>query len=150
MRPTEQEYAELTRRASPASHTLRDALRAFCSGGLICTLAQGLLTLYQASGLPDEQARGFVSITLIAASALLTALRVYDKAAAFCGAGTLVPITGFANAVVSPAIEYRVEGLVTGVGAKMFVIAGPVIVWGMMASVVWGVVYYFLRPMMGG
>lgn len=142
MRPTEQEYAELTRRASPASHTLRDALRAFCSGGLICTLAQGLLTLYQASGLPDEQARGFVSITLIAASALLTALRVYDKAAAFCGAGTLVPITGFANAVASPALEFKSEGLVLGLAAKMFVIAGPVIVYGTSASIVYGLIIY--------
>ena len=88
--------------------------------------------------------------TLVALSAVLTALGWYQKLASRAGAGTLVPITGFANAVVSPAIEYRVEGLVTGVGAKMFVIAGPVIVWGMMASVVWGVVYYFLRPMMGG
>ena len=109
MRPTEQEYAELTRRASPASHTLRDVLRAFCSGGLICLLAQGLLTLYQASGLPDEQARGFVSITLIAASALLTALRVYDKAAAFCGAGTLVPITGLDRKSTRLNSSHRLE-----------------------------------------
>lgn len=140
MRPTEQEYAELTRRASPASHTLRDVLRAFCSGGLICLLAQGLLTLYQASGLPDEQARGFVSITLIAASALLTALRVYDKAAAFCGAGTLVPITGFANAVAAPAIEFRTEKLVTGTCAKLFTIAGPVLAAGVVSSTVYGLV----------
>ena len=94
--------------------------------------------------------RALTSVTLVVLSAVLTSLGWYQKLASRAGAGTLVPITGFANAVVSPAIEYRVEGLVTGVGAKMFVIAGPVIVWGMLASIVWGVVYYFLRPMLGG
>ena len=150
MAPTAKQYQKMTDQASPPSHIWRNLLFAFLIGGAICTLGQVFLNTYAALGLDKLSAASTASITLIGLSALLTGLNVYDKIAKFGGAGTLVPITGFANAVVSPAIEYRVEGLVTGVGAKMFVIAGPVIVWGMMASVVWGVVYYFLRPMMGG
>ena len=140
----------MNQKASPKSRLLPDCLWAFFVGGGICLLGEGLRTAYAAGGLTLTDAAGATSATLVAISAVLTALGWYQKLATRAGAGTLVPITGFANAVVSPAIEYRVEGLVTGVGAKMFVIAGPVIVWGMMASVVWGVVYYLIRPMLGG
>lgn len=140
----------MNRNVSPRSPLGKDCLWAFFVGGSICLLGEGLRTLYGRAGFVLTDAAALTSVTLVALSAVLTALGWYQKLASRAGAGTLVPITGFANAVVSPAIEYRVEGLVTGVGAKMFVIAGPVIVWGMMASVVWGVVYYFLRPMMGG
>lgn len=123
---------------------------AFCIGGAICLLGEGLRRLYASMGLTLTDAATLTSATLIALSAVTTALGWYQKLAAKAGAGTLVPITGFANAVVSPAIEFRNEGFVTGVGAKMFIIAGPVIVYGMLASVAWGVIYYFLRPLMGG
>lgn len=113
-------------------------------------LGEGLRTLYAALGFTLTDAGTLTSATLIGLSAFTTAMGWYQKLAAKAGAGTLVPITGFANAVVSPAIEFRNEGLVSGVGAKMFIIAGPVIVYGMLASVVWGVIYHFIRPLMGG
>ena len=150
MKLSKQEYDRMNRQASPPSPVAKDCLWAFFVGGAICLLGEVLRTAYGRAGFILTDASALTSITLVALSAVLTALGWYQKLASRAGAGTLVPITGFANAVVSPAIEYRVEGLVTGVGAKMFVIAGPVLVWGMMASVVWGVVYYFLRPMMGG
>lgn len=147
---TRTEYQQMAETVSPKSKVLRNCVMAFLVGGAICALGQALTTLFLSFDLPEKTAKAFVSISLIALSAIMTGLKVYDKIAKHAGAGTLVPITGFANAVVSPAIEFRVEGLVTGVGAKMFVIAGPVIVWGMMASVIWGVIYYFIRPLMGG
>ena len=119
-------------------------------GGAICLLGEGLRTLYAALGFTLTDAGTLTSATLIGLSAFTTAMGWYQKLAAKAGAGTLVPITGFANAVVAPAIEFRNEGLVSGVGAKMFIIAGPVIVYGMLASVVWGVIYHFIRPLMGG
>ena len=140
----------MNKQASPKSKLLPDCLWAIFVGGAICLLGEVLRTLYGKWGFALTDAAGLTSATLVALSAVLTALGWYHKLATKAGAGTLVPITGFANAVVSPAIEFRVEGLVTGVGAKMFVIAGPVIVWGMMASVIWGVIYYFIRPLMGG
>lgn len=148
--PDTEQYDAMTKAASPPSPLGRDCLWAFCVGGAICLLGECLRTLYARLGLTLTDAATLTSATLIALSALTTALGWYQKLAAKAGAGTLVPITGFANAVVSPAIEFRSEGLVTGVGAKMFIIAGPVIVYGMLASVVWGAAYYFLRPLMGG
>lgn len=150
MKLSKQEYDQMNKQASPKSKLLPDCLWAFFVGGAICLLGEVLRTLYGKWGFALTDAAGLTSATLVALSAVLTALGWYHKLATKAGAGTLVPITGFANAVVSPAIEFRVEGLVTGVGAKMFVIAGPVIVWGMMASVIWGVIYYFIRPLMGG
>ena len=140
----------MCKKASPPSPIVKDCVWAFCIGGAICLLGEGLRRLYALMGLTLTDAATLTSATLIALSALTTALGWYQKLAAKAGAGTLVPITGFANAVVSPAIEFRNEGLVTGVGAKMFIIAGPVIVYGMLASVAWGVIYHFLRPLMGG
>lgn len=143
-------YDEMRKKASPPSPILKDCLWAFFVGGAICLLGEGLNTLYGNLGFTLTDAGTLTSATLVALSGITTALGWYQKLAAKAGAGTLVPITGFANAVVSPAIEFRSEGLVTGVGAKMFIIAGPVIVYGMLASVVWGVIWNFLRPMMGG
>ena len=117
-------------------------LRAFVTGGLICTLGQILIGLYLRAGLDEETAGAAVSVTLILLGALLTALGVYDKIAKFGGAGTLVPITGFANAVVAPALEYKTEGKITGTAAKMFVISGPVIVYGVAAGAVYGLVLW--------
>lgn len=145
-----QEYERISQKASPSSPLVTDCLWAFFVGGAICLVGEVLRKGYLALGYTLSDSGMLVSVTLVGLSALFTALGWYQKLAAKAGAGTLVPITGFANAVVSPAIEFKCEGLVTGVGAKMFVIAGPVIVYGALASVVWGVIYYFIRPMMGG
>ena len=131
-------------KASPGSPFLKNLVFAYVSGGAICCLGQALLGLYLAAGLPETQARGFVSVTLIGLSATLTAVGVYDKIAQHCGAGTLVPITGFANAVVSPAIEFKSEKIITGTCAKLFAIAGPVIAIGTAASVVYGLALWVL------
>lgn len=147
---SQQEYGRMAKKASPSSAIGKDCLWAFAVGGAICLLGEALRQCYLAMGHTVTDAALMTSVTLIGLSALTTALGWYQKLAAKAGAGTLVPITGFANAVVSPAIEFKCEGLVTGVGAKMFVIAGPVIVYGMLASIVWGVVWYFLRPWIGG
>ena len=134
-------YSEMVKQSSPSSPVVKDSVKAFLVGGGICTLGQLLQELYLYA-LPEESAKTLVSVTLIFLSAFLTALGIFDKVAKHAGAGTLVPITGFANAVVSPAIEYKAEGFILGVGAKMFTIAGPVIVYGTVASVVYGVIYW--------
>ena len=143
-------YDEMRKKASPPSPLLKDCVWAFLVGGAICCLGEAFNKLYAMLGFTITDAATLTSASLIVLSALTTALGWYQKVAAKAGAGTLVPITGFANAVVSPAIEFRNEGLVTGVGAKMFIIAGPVIVYGMLASVIWGVIYHFIRPLIGG
>lgn len=142
MNVKKQEYQKLVSQKAPKSPILKDCLWAFFVGGFICALGQFLLEGYKMSELDLESAKTLVSVTLIFISAALTALGVFDKIAKRAGAGTLVPITGFANAVVSPAIEYRAEGFILGVGAKMFTIAGPVIVYGVTASVVYGLIYW--------
>ena len=139
---TEQEYSQMTNQASPNSECWRNALFAFLIGGLICVIGQILVNLYQQTGLSLQDARCAVSVTLVGLSAVLTALHVYDNIAKVAGAGTLVPITGFANAVVSPAIEFKAEGFIMGIRAKMFVIAGPVLVYGITASVIYGIIVY--------
>ena len=118
---------------------------AFLIGGLICTLGQGLIALWKYLGVSEELAPTAASVTLVFLSALATGLNVYDKLAKHAGAGTLVPITGFANAVVSPALEFKSEGLILGLGAKLFSIAGPVIVYGVTASCIYGLIYYLIR-----
>ena len=128
--------------ASPPSPIIKDTARAFLVGGGICVLGQLMLAAYSQMMADQQSAKTLVSVTLIFVAAVLTGFGVFDKIAKFSGAGTLVPITGFANAVVSPAIEYKAEGFVLGVGAKMFTIAGPVIVYGTVASVVYGVIYW--------
>ena len=138
----EKEYAALVKDMSPASPLKRDCLNAFWIGGLICTVGQILMNWYGSVGLEKEQAGAAASMTLVALSALLTGLSLYDNIAKHAGAGTLVPITGFANAVAAPAVEFKTEGFILGVGAKMFTIAGPVIVYGVSASVVYGLIYW--------
>lgn len=139
---TEKEYARLVDDMSPRSPMWRDCLNAFWIGGLICVLGQLLQNGYMAAGLAKLDAGTVASITLVALSALLTGLSLYDDIAKVAGAGTLVPITGFANSIAAPALEFRTEGFILGVGAKMFTIAGPVIVYGVSASVVYGFVYW--------
>ena len=128
---------------SPKTNSLRNFSGAFFIGGAICTLGQALTNLYKSMGLGSLDAAVLCSVSLIFLSALLTGIGVYDKLAKFGGGGTLVPITGFANAVVSPAMEFKSEGWITGLGAKMFTISGPVIVYGLAASVIYGIIYYF-------
>jgi stage V sporulation protein AC len=139
---TNQEYSDYVDRLAPKSPIVKDCIWAFVVGGLICVLGQLLLDGYQSLGLGEKEAGLAVSISLVFLSALATGLNVYDDLAKHAGAGTLVPITGFANSVVSPAMEFKAEGIVTGMAAKMFVIAGPVIVFGTTASVVYGVIYW--------
>lgn len=139
---TEKEYAQLVQRAAPKSPILKDCLNAFWIGGLICVLGQILTNTYSAVGLDKDAAATATSITLVTLSALLTGLSLYDNLAKYGGAGTLVPITGFANAIAAPAVEFKTEGFILGVGAKLFTIAGPVIVYGLSASVVYGVIYW--------
>ena len=139
---TEKEYARLVKEMSPKSPIWRDCLNAFWIGGLICTLGQLIMNGYMTLGIDKEAAGTAMSMTLVALSALLTGLSLYDDIAKHAGAGTLVPITGFANAVAAPALEFKTEGFILGVGAKMFTIAGPVIVYGVSASVVYGLIYW--------
>ena len=139
---TNKEYDTLLKAKSPNSPLGKNMLFAFLIGGGICALGEGLRQFYLFLGADQKNASTIVSITLVFLSAVFTGLGLYGKLAKIGGAGTLVPITGFANAVVSPAIEFKPEGLILGVGAKMFVIAGPVIVYGTVASVVYGVIYW--------
>ena len=139
---TEREYGKMIEEMSPKSPIVKDCFHAFWIGGLICTIGQLILNGYTALGLEKTDAATATSITLVFLSALLTGLSLYDNIAKHAGAGTLVPITGFANAVAAPAIEFKTEGFILGVGAKMFTIAGPVIVYGVSASVVYGVIYW--------
>ena len=127
---------------APKSPVWKDCINAFWIGGLICTLGQLLMNGYTALGLDKTDAGTAVSMTLVALSALLTGLSLYDNIAKHAGAGTLVPITGFANAIAAPAVEFKTEGMILGTAAKMFTIAGPVIVYGVSASVVYGLVYW--------
>lgn len=135
-------YKYYTLKHAKKSPILKDAFLAFIFGGAICTFAELLLTLYQFLGISENNARLTVTLTLIFITCLLTGLGVFDRIAKHAGAGTFVPITGFANAIVSPAIDYTAEGLVLGLGSKMFIIAGPVIVYGTVASVIYGIIYW--------
>ena len=147
---TEKQYAKLVEDMSPKSPSWKNCLNAFLIGGLICAIGQGIMNGYLALGLDKEGAGTAMSMTLVAISALLTGLSIYDDIAKHAGAGTLVPITGFANAVSSAAVEFQTEGFILGVGAKMFTIAGPVIVYGVSASVVYGLIYWIIQMVTGG
>ena len=139
---TEKEYGKLVDELSPRSPMGKNSFHAFWIGGLICVIGQLILNGYTALGLEKEDAGTATSMTLVAISALLTGLSLYDNIAKHAGAGTLVPITGFANSITAPAVEFKTEGFILGVGAKMFTIAGPVIVYGVSASVVYGLIYW--------
>ena len=136
------EYSELTKKYSPPSPKLKNFIWAYCVGGFICVVGQLLTELYEYFDLSEKVVKGLVPCTLIFIAALLTGLKVFHKIAKHAGAGTLVPITGFSNAMVSPAIEFKSEGWVLGLGANIFKIAGPVIAYGTLASVIYGVIYW--------
>lgn len=144
MKITEQEYSRMVKKASPPSKSYKTIPLAFVIGGLICVLGQLLIAFYEKRGLSPQTASTCASVTLVLISALLTGLDIYDDIARFGGAGTLVPITGFSNAVCSPAIEFKAEGFILGLGAKMFIIAGPVIVYGILASIVYGIIVFIM------
>ena len=142
---TPKEYQAYVKAKAPKSPIVRDCLRAFLVGGLICTLGQAIQNGWLAAGLSRDDAGAATACTLVLLSAILTGLNVYNNIGRFGGAGSLIPITGFANAVVSPAIDFKAEGLITGMAAKMFTVAGPVIVFGSLASVLYGIVLMLLR-----
>lgn len=140
MKMSNEEYRQYSEQHMPRSPFVKDALNAFWIGGLICCLGQFILNVYKMLGMSTESAGIAESITLVFIGALLTGFGCYDRIAKFAGAGTLVPITGFANSVVAPALEFKTEGFVTGTAAKMFIISGPVIVYGITASVIYGLI----------
>lgn len=145
MHTDSENYKRYVNARAKKSPLAKDCVRAFLTGGIICTGAQGLLTLYKSWGMEKDDAAALVSVSLVFLTALLTGLGVFDNIAKWAGAGTLVPITGFANAVSAPAIDTKGEGFVLGVGAKIFSIAGPVILYGMAAGTVYGVIYWIIQ-----
>lgn len=138
-------YQKLADRKLPPSHLLKNCINAFLIGGIICTIGEAISVMYKSLGLDKEMAGAATSVTLIFLGILFTGLGIYSKIARFAGAGTIVPITGFANSVASPAIEAKTEGFVLGVAAKIFTIAGPVIVYGTVASVIAGIGFYIFK-----
>lgn len=142
MKITKKQYNKMVEKASPKSNKVKDFFFAFLIGGIICVIGQLLRELYLYLNFEEDVTKMLVPVTIIFIAALLTGLKVFDKIAKIAGAGTLVPITGFSNAVASPAIEFKKEGWILGLGAKMFTIAGPVIVYGTVASVVYGMIYW--------
>lgn len=141
---TAKQYQTYVDKKSPNSPILKDCFNAFWVGGLICCIGQVILDICQARGLSTELAGTVCSIVLIGLSALLTGLNLFNRIGKFAGAGSLIPITGFANSIVSPAMEYKSEGYVMGVGAKMFTVAGPVLVYGISTSILVGIIYFIL------
>lgn len=139
---TEKQYAKLIGEMSPKSPIGKDCLNAFVVGGTICAIGQFFINYYTKLGLEKDMAGTAASMTLVLLSAVLTGLSLYDDIAKHAGAGTLVPITGFANSIAAPAVEFKTEGMILGTAAKMFTIAGPVIVYGVSASVVYGFIYW--------
>ena len=142
-------YANYAEQRAKKSNLWKDCVCAFLVGGLICTFGELLKTLYTQAGLDKESAGTLVSVTLVFLTAFFTGIGWFDSLARIGGAGTLVPITGFANSVVSPALDNKAEGMVLGLGAKIFIIAGPVILYGTLASAIYGVIYYLVRLFMG-
>ena len=149
MKISNKQYDEMVKKASPDSPILIDCLKAFLIGGAICCFGQLLFYIFSKNGMSTDESRSLVSISLIVITAVLTGIGVFDKIAKHAGAGTIVPITGFANAVVSPAMEFRSEGRILGTGANMFKVAGPVIVYGSAAAAVYGVIYYIAQKIAG-
>lgn len=145
MKMTDEQYHRLVQEKSPKSKVIINCVKAFLIGGGICAAGQGFLSLYKALGLSKEDASTLVTVTMVFFGTFLTGLNVYPKLAKHGGAGTLVPVTGFANAVAAPALEAKTEGYVLGVGAKIFTISGPVILYGTLASVVCGILYFLWK-----
>ena len=149
MKISKESYKKHVKSRASRSPLLKNCIAAFWTGGLICLTGQLLFTLYMHLGAHFSAASALVSVTLIAVAALLTGIGVFDRIARYAGAGTLVPITGFANSVVSPAIDNRAEGLVLGMGEKIFSVAGPVLLYAMLSGAVYGVIYYFANMFLG-
>ncbi len=145
MSTTDKEYDKMAKKASPNSPKLKNCIKAFIIGGLICAFGQLLNYLFEKMGLNEDEVKAMVPTVLIVITAILTGIGVFDKIAKHAGAGTIVPITGFANSVVSPALEFKSEGYVLGVGANLFKIAGPVIAYGTFAAVIYGVICYIFK-----
>jgi len=145
MKMDNNQYAQFVKQRMPSSKSFKNVAAAFLIGGAICAAGQGIKLAFELWVTDQKAAAAWTSITLVFLGALLTGLHIYDRIAKHAGAGTIVPITGFANSITSPAMEFKSEGLVLGMAAKMFVVAGPVIVYGTVASVVYGVIYYFLK-----
>lgn len=143
----EQMYNKYVKDMTPKHNTFANICKAFLVGGIICTIGQGLTNLFKSWGAGEELAASYTSLTLVFAAVLLTGLNIYPKLAKFAGAGSVVPITGFANSVAAPAVEYKKEGQVFGIGCKIFTIAGPVILYGIFSSWVLGVIYYILMEL---
>ncbi|MBQ8585701.1 MAG: stage V sporulation protein AC [Butyricicoccus sp.] len=143
MKLTKAEYQKMLEKRAPKSPIGRDVVWAAVVGGAICVVGQAVVNFYKGQGLDTDSAAAATSLTMIFLGGLFTALHLYDKLAKRAGAGTIVPITGFANAVIAPAIEFKTEGFILGTAAKMFAVAGPVIVYGVTASVIYGLVLYF-------
>ncbi|WP_458862773.1 SpoVA/SpoVAEb family sporulation membrane protein [Acidaminobacterium chupaoyuni] len=144
MKITNEEYKKIYQKASPRSPMLKDVVMAFLVGGAICTFAQFIKNYYISLGWGQKTVASALSITMVFLGVLLTDLRIYPKLAKYAGAGTIVPITGFANSIAAPAVEFKTEGLVLGTCVKMFTIAGPVLVCGVTASMLYGLLYYFM------
>ncbi len=141
---TNEEYSEYVKSVSPNSKLFSNIIKAFVVGGIICVIGQIIINLLKARGLDTETVSSITSIIMIFLGSFLTAINIYDEIGRFAGAGSIVPITGFANSVVSPAMEFKTEGYIMGMGAKMFVIAGPVIVFGLCSSIIAGIIHYFI------
>ncbi|HHV60609.1 MAG TPA: stage V sporulation protein AC [Clostridiaceae bacterium] len=142
---TKQEYQQYVEKMSPKSKILRNVFRAFLVGGLICVVGQFFINILKLRGIDQERASTITTLIMVFLGALFTGLNVYDELGRFAGAGSIIPITGFANSIVSPAMEHKTEGYVMGVGGKMFVVAGPVLVYGISASVIAGILYYLIH-----
>lgn len=140
-----EDYKNLVDDLKPKNKVVQNTLRAFVVGGLICVLAEIIHTFFIKNGVEKEMAQSYVTLTFIFLGVLLTGLGIYEKLGKFAGAGSIVPISGFANSIASPAIEYKKEGLVSGVGAKMFTVSGPVIVYGVFTSIVCGLIHFIMR-----
>ena len=145
MKTTNTQYAKMVKRVTPPSPKLKNCVNAFLVGGLICTIGQGLLTLFERLGLNEDEQKALTAVTLIVVTAILTGIGIFDKIAKHAGAGTIVPITGFSNSVVAPALEFKTEGHVLGTGARIFIIAGPVIAYGTAAAFVYGIICYIFK-----
>ena len=146
---SKKQYDEMVKKASPNSPILLDCVKAFLIGGAICCFGQLLFYIFNKSGMNMDESRTLVSVTLVVITAILTGIGVFDKIAKHAGAGTIVPITGFANSVVSPALEFKSEGFIMGTGANIFKIAGPVILYGTAAASVYGLIYFIVEKVMG-